>query len=449
MSMRSCVCLAAFVLAPSIAIGQGLSVGAPAPAITADGWLNWEGDAPTLESLAGRVVMIEFWGTWCGPCVRAMPGIQKLHDRYRERGLTVLAISYEPIAKMEPFLQSNGYTMPVGSDLAKNTITAYGVRGWPKTILIDKEGKIAHIGSPYDAEAAVEKALGLEAGPASLLNTWLDSLGGSKDGQRQALERLTEKAASGFDLQAWALSHCTPKTVTDEGDTTAPNKSSGKKVDGAETLRRCIKSWSNEAQRQQALQQLADGGPTDFDLAAFSEETFAKTFPLDAKELETMLADKKYAGVVEAIARRAPAARTLAAATKDKDLVAFCKGKADGARLMAKKGLIAQLYVFPGALPKDENVNQKLWGELSISGVATSPDRKTITGIMLGGEMLARDQADGFVAGKLAQALIMESLADGKAPRLGTLRKDCDAARAALQKELEGRYGAPEPREEK
>ncbi len=449
MSLRSSACVAVFVLAPTIAIGQRPAVGEPAPAIVADAWLNWEGVAPTLESLAGRVVLLEFWGTWCGPCVRAMPGIQKLHDRYRERGLTVLAISYEPVAKMEPFLQTNGYTMPVGSDAAKNTIGAYGISGWPTTIVIDKLGKIAHVGSPYDAEAAVEKALGLEAGPASLLSQWLDSLGGAKQAQRDALERLCEKAPRSFDLQAWALGQCAPQTVTGEGEAAAAAKAAGKNVDGTDALRRCVKAWGNAGQRQQVLQQLADGGPDTFDLAAFAEESLAKAFPLDPKELEEMLAAKKYAGVVEAIAKRAPAARTLASAAKNKDLADFCKGKADAARVMAKKGLMAQLWVFPGALPKDEKVNEKFWGELSISGIATSQDKKTITGIMLGGELLAHDQAEGFVVGKLAQALIMDSLAKGKAPSLASLRKACDAERAAMVTDLQGRYGAPEPRQKK
>ncbi|MBL8722934.1 MAG: TlpA family protein disulfide reductase [Planctomycetes bacterium] len=163
--MRLFAWMASLGLVMALAHAQKPTVGAQAPAIVASSWLNWQGDAPTLESLQGRVVLLEFWGTWCGPCVRAMPGIQKLHDRYRERGLTVLAISYETPEKMQPFLQANAYTMPVGSDPEKKTIAAYGISGWPTTILLDKEGKVAHVGSPYDAEEAVEKALGLEAGP--------------------------------------------------------------------------------------------------------------------------------------------------------------------------------------------------------------------------------------------------------------------------------------------
>lgn len=450
MLLRSSARAVLLALVPAVAAAQKPAVGTPAPAIAAEAWLNWDGDPPTLESLSGRVVLLEFWGTWCAPCVRAMPGVQRLHDRYRERGLTVLAISYERPAAMQSFLTENGYTMPVGSDPEKKTITAYGIGGWPTTILVDKEGVIAHVGSPYDAEAAVEKALGLEAGPSSLLDLYLDSLdGGAKAAQREVLERLVEKAPRSFDLQAWALGHCEAERVAAEGAPAAKPKSTGKSVDGAELLRRCAKDWSNESKRAQPLRQLADAGPIEFDLVAFAGETFAKAFPLDPGELKTLLKDKKYAGVVEAIAQRAPATRVLAAAAKDRDLAAFCKSKVDGARTMAKKGLMAQLWVFPGALPRDEKVNGEFFSELAVSGFATSQDKRSITGIMLGGEVVMNDGIEAFVESQLSHALVMQSLAAGKAPRPQSLAKERDKERAAIVRDLEGRYGKPEPREKK
>lgn len=462
MSLRASLSFAVLALLVAPTRAQHPEVGSPAPAITATTWLHWEGPAPTLESLAGRVVLLEFWGTWCGPCVQAMPGIQKLHDRYRERGLTVLAISYEAPDKMQPFLTKNGYTMPVGSDPEKKTIAAYGVRSWPTTIVLDKEGKVAHVGSPYDAEAAVEAALGLEAGPGVLLSTYLDSLKApDRAAQREALERLVEKAAPDFDLQAWARSHlpqdtavegtpppAAPKPAAATKNASAPKPASAAKpADPADLLRRCAAAWAAGGEpRAQLLRQIDGSGQQHFDLARFARDTFAKAFPFDAKELAELLRDHQFRAVVDAIANRAPSAAVLAAAAKDADLAAWCEGQAPGARKMAKKGVMAHLYVFPGALPKDEQKNSEFFRELSISGIATSQDKKQITGILLGGEMLARERADAFVDEQLTQALLMEDLAANKAPRTSDLGKRRSDARSAIARDLETRYGKPEPR---
>src|SRR5688572_15058845 len=185
---------------PCRAAAAPVGVGDPAPEIGVRKWLNVAaGQEPTPESLKGRVVMIEFWGTWCGPCVQAMPKVQEIHDRYKDRGLTVLAISYETLDVMRPFLEKNAFTMPVGSDPTKATVEAYGVRSWPSTFVIDRDGKIAFAGAPYGVEPAIEKALGLESSPGTLLTAWL-SLPAKADAAsaRASLERLVEKAPADF-----------------------------------------------------------------------------------------------------------------------------------------------------------------------------------------------------------------------------------------------------------
>lgn len=449
MRPRCTAVAASFVVALSVP-AQAPQVGAPAPAVLADTWLNWEGDPPTLESLRGRVVLLEFWGTWCAPCVRAMPGIQRLHERYTDRGLTVLAISYEAPDAMRPFLDKNGYTMPVGSDAQKRTIGAYGLRGWPTTVVIDKDGKVAHVGSPYDAEAAVERALGLEAGAGALLRAYCDAADAAA--RRDALERLTDKASATFDLRAWALGQLAPARIADgdaEPPAAEPAKAAGNMRDAAKVLRGCVRAWADQAQRAKLLEQLAADGPSEFDLAGFAYEAMADEFPLGADELAAMLKDKQYATVVEVIARRNPAAAALAKAAKDKGLAAFCRDNAAATHAMAKKGLMAALWVFPGALPQDEKKNSDFFAELSISGIATSPDKKSITGITLGGAMVTRDRIDGFVATQLASALVMDDLADGKKPRVRDLPKLGEKLRDQIVRDLESRYGKPAPRQPK
>jgi peroxiredoxin len=446
-SRLTVVAVSFFAVLPVAA--QRPTAGEPAPAIVADEWLNWDGDAPTVESLKGRVVLLEFWGTWCGPCVRAMPAIQKLHDRYRDRGLTVLAISYETPSAMRPFLDKNGYTMPVGSDQQKQTVTANGVRGWPTTVVLDKDGKVAHVGSPYDAEQAVEKALGIEAGAGTLLHGYCDAVDATA--KRDALARLTDKASAQFDLRAWALGQLAPEPVA-AGDAEAPAAEPAKKAgslrDAVIVLRSCARAWADQTQRDKLLQQLADDGPSEFDLAAFALEAMADEFPFAAEELEAMLKDKKYAAAVEAIARRNPAAAVLAKAAKDTGLADYSRSNAADPHPIAKKGLMAALWVFPGALPKDEKTNSDFFRELSVSGFATSQDKKSITGITLGGAMVMRDRIDGYVATQLCSALVMDELGDGKKPKVKDLPKLGDKLRDKIVKDLEGRYGKPEAKKQ-
>ena len=162
-----------------------------------------------------------------------MPHVQKMHDRYRDRGVLVLGISYESTDVLRPFLTKNAYTMPVGSDPEKKVVGAYGVRGWPSTVLIDKKGKIAYVGGPYGIESQIEKALGLESSPATLLTVYVEALTAKKKaGIRESLERLTEKATPDFDLRAWAAGS--------GGAAATVNKPT--KINAAKLLASCVKA---------------------------------------------------------------------------------------------------------------------------------------------------------------------------------------------------------------
>jgi peroxiredoxin len=438
--------LSAAILHPALA--QQPNVGDAAPPLDLAGWLNVEaGKEPKLEALKGSVVMLEFWGTWCGPCVRAMPEVQKLHDRYRDRGLVVLAISYETAEKMQPFLKENSYTMPVGSDPEKKVVQAYAIKSWPTTYVIGKDGKIARIGSPYDAESAVEKALGLETSAAVLLTAWLDAQKADKDKQREAMTRLLEKAPPDFDLQVWARANGGAETaVAGPGGADAGKPADaaarGPTVDGADLLRKTAAAWNDKDSKKRVdlVQKLAASGLTAFDLCTFVRAAYGKAFPLDSKELQTMLTGQKFGDALQAIVTRNPAPAVVGLAVKDARLKDWCRTKAPEARAMARKAIMVQRWTFAGAQPKDID---GFWKDLAVSGVAMSPDKKQITGVLLGGAQVERAKVEGFIQDQLGQSLAMEALIAGKAPG-ADLPQQVAKERAEIVKQLDQRYGAPE-----
>lgn len=108
------------------------------------------GGAPLdLEALRGRgPVLLDFWATWCKPCLAAIPELQKLHEEYAPRGLTLIGVSTDGprnFAKVRPFVARQGITYPVALDEDGNMQQKYQVRAMPMTVLIDTSGTIVHV----------------------------------------------------------------------------------------------------------------------------------------------------------------------------------------------------------------------------------------------------------------------------------------------------------------
>ncbi|MFK7959265.1 MAG: redoxin family protein [Phycisphaerales bacterium] len=115
-----------------------LADGTPGPAFEL---LTPDGKTVSLKSLRGRVVVLDFWATWCGPCKLAMPGLQQLQDQLGDRGLTVIGMNQrengDPAAYMAE--KKLNYTLLLDADAAAR---AYGVRGMPHVVILDRKGTI-------------------------------------------------------------------------------------------------------------------------------------------------------------------------------------------------------------------------------------------------------------------------------------------------------------------
>ena len=99
--------------------------------------------------MKGRVVVLDFWATWCGPCKRSFPTLQKVFEKYRENpSVQILALdTWENVkgeereVQVKKFLTENGYTFPVLFD--EGFVDKYGVEGIPTKFVIDRKGRVA------------------------------------------------------------------------------------------------------------------------------------------------------------------------------------------------------------------------------------------------------------------------------------------------------------------
>ncbi|HLZ14026.1 MAG TPA: TlpA disulfide reductase family protein [Candidatus Acidoferrum sp.] len=101
-----------------------------------------QGKTWTLRELKGNVVLVNFWATWCPPCRKEMPDLEKLYREFAAKGLVVLAISDEDEGKVRPFIGMGRFSYPVLLDPGRKVNGEFVVEGIPKSFLYDRDGKL-------------------------------------------------------------------------------------------------------------------------------------------------------------------------------------------------------------------------------------------------------------------------------------------------------------------
>jgi peptide-methionine (R)-S-oxide reductase len=137
-----------------------------APALSPGQWINSE--ATALESLRGRVVLVDFWTFGCYNCRNTLPTLKRFDAAYRNKGLTILGIHTpesdheKKFDKIQAAVKSNGIKYPVVTDTNGETWRAYNVDAWPTVVILDKQGRIryTHIGEgAYEMQEKVIRTL--------------------------------------------------------------------------------------------------------------------------------------------------------------------------------------------------------------------------------------------------------------------------------------------------
>jgi peroxiredoxin len=107
---------------------------------------NLEGKDVELSALLEEgPVIIDFWATWCKPCLKAFPGLQEILDRYKDRGLSVVAVSVDSPksrSRVGPLIKSKKYTFEVLLDTQGRVAKKYNAFMLPRTVLVDQDGEI-------------------------------------------------------------------------------------------------------------------------------------------------------------------------------------------------------------------------------------------------------------------------------------------------------------------
>ena len=126
---------------------DGWSMGSRVPTVgtQADEFrlVDLDGNTHSLSQYRGKVVLVNFWATWCKPCTTEMPAMQASFDKLRDKGFVVLAINeLEDDAKVRDHIKQYGHTFPVLMDRDNKVANQFGVFGLPVSVFIDQQGRV-------------------------------------------------------------------------------------------------------------------------------------------------------------------------------------------------------------------------------------------------------------------------------------------------------------------
>ena len=127
-----------------------------APEWAVESWLNTTDKMP--DTLKGKIVLIDFWAMWCGPCVAVLPAVQRVHEEYSGKGVVVIGLSGDSdLQKLKDFVKAKGLTYPIAMDISDpkketfgSTMLRYKISGIPEVAVIDRKGVLRYLDHGLD-----------------------------------------------------------------------------------------------------------------------------------------------------------------------------------------------------------------------------------------------------------------------------------------------------------
>lgn len=145
---------------PDKLVAALVRVGQPPPAIAIEKLLQApDGAIATWPALKGKCIVLEFWATWCGPCVAAIPHLNELATHFKDKPIVFISVTNEPEAKIVSFLQRRSMNCWIGLDTDRSLFRDYRITGIPHTVLVDANGIVAGVTHPQGVSEKLIEAL--------------------------------------------------------------------------------------------------------------------------------------------------------------------------------------------------------------------------------------------------------------------------------------------------
>lgn len=137
----------------TLATSAGIKVGETFP-----DFKNYKIEGKLPDTLKGKVLLVDFWASWCGPCAQSFPAMNALQKKYAGDGLVIIAVSVdEKKGDMDDFLKKHKVSFTVVHDAAQKLVETYGIAAMPASFLIAPDGKVAYIHVGFHGKETVKQ----------------------------------------------------------------------------------------------------------------------------------------------------------------------------------------------------------------------------------------------------------------------------------------------------